>query len=45
MAGWEVTDEVNLGTLASMEPVRGAQTISVTLTQGGSDVMVTIVLE
>jgi hypothetical protein len=43
-AGWDVTDEINLGTLASMELVRGSQTISVTLTQSGSDVMVTIVL-
>lgn len=44
-AGWEVTDEISLGALASMELVRGAQTISVTMTQSGSDVMVTIVLE
>ncbi|OGO32272.1 MAG: hypothetical protein A2Z16_09850 [Chloroflexi bacterium RBG_16_54_18] len=44
-AGWEVTDEINLGTLASMELVRGSQTLSVTLTQSVSDVMVTIVLE
>lgn len=43
--GWEVTDEINLGALASMELVRGSQTLSITMTESGEMLMVTIVLQ
>lgn len=43
--GWDVTDEINLGTLASLELERGSQTLSISITQSGGNLMVTVVLE
>lgn len=43
--GWEKTDEIILGTLATLEMSLGDQILSITLTQSGDNVLATILLE